>query len=113
MFTMLRAHFDARRLLRKLRRSLGDSAEKWKVSADDAGHPLLSHGEFAIELAPRTARVFDAVHVYREDAEIWMPLMTRLQVRAAARERLLRDANERWTGGRSSSSMGGRRRKSS
>ena len=45
-------------------------------------------------LEPRAVRVLDAIFVYRDDAEIWLPLLPRLRLRGAARWRLIHDASE-------------------
>jgi hypothetical protein len=96
MFPMIRAHRDARSLSRKLRQSLAAPDEKWKVGTDEEGHPTLSTGDVSIVLIPRAVRFLDAIHVYSHDAEIWLPLLARLRLRAAARLRLIQDANEHW-----------------
>ena len=97
MFPMIRARLDAYRLSRKLRKSLATREDKWKIDTDEEGRPTLSSGDFRIVLVPRAVRLFDAVHIYRDDVEIWLSLMARLRLRAAARSRLIRDANEHWT----------------
>ena len=94
MFPIIRSRWDARRLARELRKSLASPDDDWKVGTDDEGHPTLSNDGFRIVLEPRAVRVLDAVHVYREDAEIWFPLLARLRLRAAARWRLIHDASE-------------------
>jgi hypothetical protein len=38
--------------------------------------------------------MLDAIHVYHDGAELWLPLFARLRLRAAARSRLLQDAND-------------------
>ena len=96
MFPIIRAHRDARILSWTLRSSLASPDETWKVSTDEAGHPMLSNCNFQIVLVPRAARLFDAIHVYSDDAEIWLPLLARLRLRAAARLRLIQDATENW-----------------
>ena len=96
MFPIIRAHRDARVLSRKLRKSLASPEDDWKIGTDEAGHPTLSNGGVRIVLVPRAARLFDAIHVYSNDAEIWLPLLARLRLRAAARGRLIQDASEHW-----------------
>ena len=96
MFPIIRAHRDARIWSRQLRQSLAAPADKWKVGTDEAGCPMLSNGDVRIVLAPRAVRLLDAVHVYSNDAETWLPLMARLRLRAAARCRLIQDASEHW-----------------
>ena len=96
MFPIIRAHRDARTLSRTLRSSLASPDETWKVGTDEDVHPALSNANFRIVLVPRTVRLFDAIHVYSDDAEIWLPLLPRLRLRAAARVRLIQDATENW-----------------
>jgi hypothetical protein len=94
MLPMVRARWDAHLLTRKLRRSLATLKDKWGIDADDQGRSMLSAGDFRIVLVPRAARLFDAIHLYAKDAEIRLPLMARIRLRAAARLRLIQDANE-------------------
>jgi hypothetical protein len=96
MLPIIRSRIDGRRLARKLRESLADPKEKWTVGADDEGRPTLSNGEFRIVLVPRAVRILDAVHVYHDEAEIWLPLVARLRLRGAARARLIQDATAEW-----------------
>jgi hypothetical protein len=94
MLSVIRARWDAHLLTRKLRQSLATPKDKWKIDADREGHPTLSAGDFRMVLVPRAARLFDAIHLYEKDAEIWLPLIARIRLRAAARLRLIQDANE-------------------
>jgi hypothetical protein len=94
MFPVIRSRWDARKLSRKLRQSLADPNAKWKIAVDDEGDPELSNGDFRIVLEPRVVRLLDALHVYHDGAEIWLPLWTRLRLRATARSRLIQDAND-------------------
>ena len=94
MLPIIRSRMDARTLARNLRNSLDESEESWTVGTDKEGHPMLSNGGLRIVLVPRTARLFDAIHVYSDDAEIWLPLFARLRLRGAARLRLIQDASE-------------------
>jgi hypothetical protein len=96
MFPIIRVRRDARALCRTLRSSLASPDETWKVGADEDGHPTLSNANFRIVLMPRTIRLFDAIHVYSNDAEIWLPFLPRVRLRAAARVRLIHDATENW-----------------
>ena len=84
----------ARRLARKLRESLAAPDDNWTAGTDKKGQPTLSNANFRIVLVPRAARLFDAIHLYSDDAEIWLPLLARLRLRAAARWRLIHDASE-------------------
>jgi hypothetical protein len=94
MLPVIRTRWDAHLLTRKLRRSLAAPKDKWKIDADDERHPVLSSGHVRIVLVPRAARLFDAIHLYERDAEIWLPLISRIRLRAAARLRLIQDANQ-------------------
>src|SRR2546421_8182141 len=79
MFPMIRTRLDAFRLSRKLRKSLVTPDDKWKIDTDEEGRPTLSSGDFRLVLVPRAVRLFDAVHIYRDDVEIWLSLMARLR----------------------------------
>jgi len=94
MLPIIRSRWEAHKLSRKLRQSLAELDTKWKVGQDDDGNTELSNSEFRIVIAPRALRLLDAVHVYSHDAEVWLPLVARVRLRAAARSRLLLDANE-------------------
>jgi hypothetical protein len=94
MFPVIRSRWDAHKLSRQLRQSLADTSAKWKIAVDDDENPELSNGDFRIVLTPRTVRLLDAIHVYHDGAELWLPLVARLRLRAAARSRLLEDAND-------------------
>jgi hypothetical protein len=94
MFPIVRSRWDAHRLARELRKSLASPVDNWKIMTDEEGHPMLSNNGFRIVLMPRAVRLLDAIHVYHEGAEIWLPLLARLRLRAAARSRLIQDASE-------------------
>jgi hypothetical protein len=95
MFPIIRVRLDARRLARQIRESLIADVEKWKIGKNDEGQPILSNGHFDIVLVPRAVRLFDAIHVYSDGAEIWFPFFARLRLRAAARLRLIENASEK------------------
>src|SRR3954467_7645232 len=95
MFSMIRVRFDAHRLVRQLRKSLSGEPDKWKIGENDAGQPSLSKADFEIVLEPRTVRRLDAIHVYSDGAEIWLPLIARLRLRTAARLCLIENAREK------------------
>ena len=93
----LGVRLDAGRLARMLRKSLLTDADNWKidrVEIDGGEHTCLANGRFQVALVPRRLRINDAVHVYCDGAEVWLPLLPRLRVRSAARWRLIRHANE-------------------
>src|SRR4051794_19468805 len=94
MLPIIRSRWDAHRLARELRNSLASPDVDWKIGTDEDGDSMLSREDFRIVLTPRAARLFDAVHVYCDDAEIWLPLFARLRLRGAARWRLIHDAAE-------------------
>jgi hypothetical protein len=96
MFPIIRVRRDARILARKLRLSLAAPEDTWKIGTDDEGRPTLSNAGVRIVLVPRVVRLFDAIHVYCDDAEIWLPFLARLRLRAAARLRLIQDASDSW-----------------
>jgi hypothetical protein len=94
MFPIIRAHTKARSFSRKMRKSLASPEAIWKIETDDQGHPTLANNDIRIVLVPRALRLLDAIHVYNNDAETWLPLLARLRLRAAARSRLIHDATE-------------------
>lgn len=94
MFPVIRSRWDAHKLSRQLRQSLADPNAKWKIAVDDDENPEMSNGDFRIVLEPRAVRLLDAIHVYHDGAELWLPLVARLRLRAAARSQLLQDAND-------------------
>src|SRR3954463_10117210 len=94
MFPIIRSRWDARHLARELRKSLSSPDDNWKIGADEEGRPTLSKDGFRIVLTPRAMRLLDAIHVYRDDAEIWLPLLARLRLRAAARWWLIHEASQ-------------------
>ena len=96
MFPIIRARRGASILSRKLLFSLAEPEENWKIGTGDEGQPALSMNGFRIVLVPRAVRLFDAVHVYSDNVEIWLPFLARLRLRAAARCRLIQDANDHW-----------------
>jgi hypothetical protein len=96
MFPIIRLRREARALSRKLRKSLAAPEDNWKVDTDEEGRPTLFNGNIRIVLVPRAARIFDAIHVYSNDAEIWLPLLPRLRLRGSARLRLIEDATDHW-----------------
>jgi hypothetical protein len=83
-------------LVNAFRRSLVKQPDMWTIDADPQGRPIVSAGPFRIMLVPRPARVVDAVHLYFDDAEVWLPLVPRIRLRNALRLLILRRAHERW-----------------
>jgi hypothetical protein len=96
MFPIIRARWDARIFSRKLRMSLVAPEDSWKVGTDDQKHPTLTNGAIRIVLVPRTVRLLDAIHVYNDESEIWLPFVARLRLRATARWRLIHEASDHW-----------------
>lgn len=94
MLPLIRTRWDAHLLTRKLLQSLARPKDHWNIDADDEGRPIVSSGDVRIILVPRAARLFDALHLYEKGAEIWLPLISRIRLRAAVRLRLIQDANQ-------------------
>jgi hypothetical protein len=94
MFPALQARWDVMGLTRDLRRSLLAPADRWRVGADEDGNAMLEKGSNRIVLIPRAARILDSIHLYSDDAEVWLPLVSRLRLRAAARWRLIEHASK-------------------
>src|SRR5262245_26679450 len=83
-------------LVNAFRRSLVKQPEIWEIGADTQGRPIVSAGPFRIVLVPRPLRMSDAIHLYCDDAEVWLPLLSRIRLRNAVRLLILRRALERW-----------------
>ena len=94
--TFLRSRLAAQRLVREMRRSLVNASDDWEITADRQGRPVLTTGSYRVMLAPGAVRLFDAVHLYCDDVEIWLPLLARLGLRSAARYFLVRFAAQHW-----------------
>lgn len=94
MLPAIRSRFVAAGLTRELRHSLAETKERWAISSDKDGNTVLARRDFRIVLVARALRLLDAVHLYREDAEIWLPLVSRVRLRAAARLRLIQFAKQ-------------------
>lgn len=97
MPVFLQLRFKAMCLANAFRRSLLKQPELWTIDADRQGRPIVSAGPFRIMLVPRPVRVVDAVHLYFDDAEVWLPLVPRIRLRNAVRLLILRRAHEHWT----------------
>ncbi len=64
-------------------------------AAEDGWLQLTAHGgTVAMKLKRRRLRIFDALHVTVDDADVWMPLAGRLRVRRALRRYLLSRATD-------------------
>jgi len=96
MFTFIHARREARQLTRKLRKSLTGQEDLWATDADHQGRPILSAGRFRIMIVPRCPRLFDTIHLYCEETEIWLPLLPRIRLRGAVRWYLVHFAKEQW-----------------
>jgi hypothetical protein len=92
MPVFLRIRFAAIRLARALRQSILTETTLWDIDFDDVGRPALVAGPFRVVIAPRAIRLFDALHVYCNGAEIWLPLISRLRLRNAVRLVLIENA---------------------
>jgi len=57
----------------------------WEIGVDEDNCPFVAAGPFRVVIVPRAVRLFDALHVYCGDAEVWLPLWWRLRLRNAVR----------------------------
>jgi hypothetical protein len=94
MPVFIRLRLAAIRLARTLRRSILCETRNWDIEVDEDGRPGLSAGPFRLVITPRAVRLFDALHLYCEGAEIWLPLWWRLRLRNAVRFVLAENALE-------------------
>jgi hypothetical protein len=88
--------FKAMCLVKEFRRSLLYQPEMWTIDSDRQGRPIVSAGPFRILLVPRPVRAVDAIHLFFDDAEVWLPLVPRLRLRNAVRLMVLSRAYENW-----------------
>jgi hypothetical protein len=95
MPVFLRVRWAAFRLVRALRRSILAGDEEWELDSDSHGRPLLTAGPFRIVIAPRAIRLFDAIHLYVDGVEVWLPILARLRLRNAVRWLVLQHARAR------------------
>jgi hypothetical protein len=108
----LRVRFAAFGLVRQLCRSLlQDEEPTWKIDCDTSDRPVLTSGSFRILIVPRAVRLFDAVHLYCDDVETWLPILARLRLRNAVRHYLLRTALEQLDDGEQSATKPTRTRR--
>lgn len=96
MLFFIQIRSEARRLSRQVRRSLVTERESWEIDADRQGRPVLSRGQFRIAIVPRNVRLFDAVHLFCNEVEVWLPLVARIRLRNAVRFVIARFAREEW-----------------
>ena len=85
MPVFIRMRLAAIRLAGALRRSILNERNVWEIDVDEAERTFVAAGPFRIVLVPRAVRLFDAVHVYCDEAEVWIPLWWRLRLRNAVR----------------------------
>lgn len=90
----IRMRLAAIRLARALRRSILGETKNWDIEVDEDGRPGLLTGPFRLVITPRAVRLFDALHLYCDGAEIWLPLWWRLRLRNAVRLVLAENALE-------------------
>jgi hypothetical protein len=93
---LIHVRAEARRLARQLRRSMLTEHESWEIDADRQGRPVLSRGRFRIAIVPRNVRLFDAIHLFCDEVEVWLPLVARIRLRNAARYIIVRLARDEW-----------------
>lgn len=94
MPVFFRMRIAAIRLARALLRSILGETKNWDIEVDEDGRPGLSAGPFRLVITPRAVRLFDALHLYCDGAEIWLPLWWRLRLRNAVRLVLAENALE-------------------
>jgi hypothetical protein len=85
MPVFIRVRLAAIRLARSLRRSILHERSLWEIGVDEENCPFVAAGPFRVVIVPRAVRLFDALHVYCGDAEVWLPLWWRLRLRNAVR----------------------------
>ncbi len=85
MPVFIRMRLAATRLARTLRRSILAETKNWDIEVDEDGRPGLSAGPFRLVVTPRAVRLFDALHLYCDGVEVWLPLLWRLRLRNAVR----------------------------
>lgn len=85
MPVFIRVRLAAIRLARALRRSILDESKLWEIDAVESERPSIAAGPFRLVITPRSVRLFDALHVYCDGAEVWLPLLWRLRLRNALR----------------------------
>ena len=96
MLFLVHMRAKGRQLARQLRRSMLTERESWAIDADRQGRPILSRGRFRIAIVPRNLRIFDEIHVFCDEVEVWLPLLPRVRLRNAARFIVLRYALDEW-----------------
>jgi hypothetical protein len=95
MLMLIPVRAEARRLAREVRQSMLNEAGMWEIDADRQGRPIVSSG-FRVALVPRRIRLFDAIHLFCNEVEVWLPLVARIKLRNAARLLIVRFAKEQW-----------------
>ena len=85
MPVFIRVRLAAIRLARSIRRSILTETKLWEIDADEAERPSIAAGPFRLVITPRAVRLFDALHLYCDGAEVWLPLLWRLRLRNAVR----------------------------
>ena len=96
MLLLIHVRAEGRRLARQLWQSMLTERELWEIDADRQGRPVLSRGRFRIAIVPRNVRLFDAVHLFCDEVEVWLPLVARIRLRNAARFIIVRFARDEW-----------------
>jgi hypothetical protein len=85
MPVFIRVRLAAIRLARALRRSILNERTLWEIGVDENNCPFVAAGPFRVVIRPRAVRLFDALHVYCGEVEVWMPLFWRFRLRNAVR----------------------------
>jgi hypothetical protein len=94
MFNFIRVRFEAARIARQLSKSVTADPDAWKIERQPDGSAVITNGPFKIALSARRLRLLDAIHLYTEAAEVWLPLAARFRLRTGARLFLPRHSNE-------------------
>ena len=103
---------DARHFACALRKSLLNDADGWTIGSIEIRgneYACLKNGRFQVALVPRRLRINDALYVYCDGLEVWLPFLPRLHLRQAARWRLIRHAKEQLADAAASRSRGAHR----
>jgi hypothetical protein len=88
----LRIRWIAFRLVRALRRAILQEDSAWEFDADSQGGAVLMAKPYRVVVVPRAFRVCDAVHLYCDETEVWLPILARIRLRSAVRLYLLQHA---------------------
>lgn len=89
-------------LVYSIRQSMlgADTSKQWKPLRIDEFHGSAVERKgaynYVVQLVPRRLRIFDAVHLYVEGQEVFLPLLPRLLLRRTVREYFADQAYGHW-----------------